>query len=183
MGIDYSFIHKILKDSTRRDILRYLNDEPLTYVELMKLSKVTNTGRFNYHLKVLGGLIEKMADGRYRLTERGQLAVQLLEKFPEKNMKIDGQPAVGVSDIPTLARSRKREFILMTVAIILANGAIWLLFFGVIFLRSPWPYGPFSLKSLIGIILGLSFVFLTVIVRRKYLRERNKNKNLSNTKI
>jgi hypothetical protein len=45
---------------------------------------VTNTGRLNYHLKVLGDLVSKDNEGRYRLTERGQLAVNLLETFPER---------------------------------------------------------------------------------------------------
>jgi len=102
MGIDHSFLHKTLKDPTRRDILHYLNSkEPLTYKELMTLSKVTNTGRFNYHLKALGDLIEKMNDGRYRLTERGRLAVQLLENVPEKTNKA-GQTATG--EVAAVAR-------------------------------------------------------------------------------
>ena len=50
----------------------------------MVLAKVTNTGRFNYHLKMLGDLIEKQADGRYSLTDRGRLAVQMLDDFPER---------------------------------------------------------------------------------------------------
>ena len=85
MGIDDSFLHKILKDQTRRNILHSLSKGPLTYMELMKLVKVKNTGKFNYHLKTLGNLIEKTEDGRYKLAERGQLAIQLLEKFPEKS--------------------------------------------------------------------------------------------------
>ncbi len=73
METDYSFLHKILKDSTRRDILRYLNDRPLSYMELMNLSKITNTGKLNYHLKVLGELIQKTADDKYSLTDRDVL--------------------------------------------------------------------------------------------------------------
>jgi len=82
-------LHKILKDSTRKDILKCINEKaPLTYVELMELAKVTNTGRFNYHLKILGELIEKQSDGRYVLTERGHLAVRLINEFPEKTLQI-----------------------------------------------------------------------------------------------
>jgi len=96
MGLDYSFLHKTLKDPTRRDILRQLEDGPLTYVELMNRAKITNTGRFNYHLKVLADLIEKTDDGLYRLTDRGQLALQLLDKFPEKTVQ-DIQPSAKVN--------------------------------------------------------------------------------------
>lgn len=87
--VEFSELHKILKDLTRRDILLYLKEKgPLPYVELMELTKVTNTGRFNYHLKVLGSLIEKQVDGKYYLTERGHLAVQLLSEFAEKAVQI-----------------------------------------------------------------------------------------------
>ena len=89
MTVEFSGLHKILKDPTRREILKCLNDKgPLPYGELMGLAKVTNTGRFNYHLKVLSGLIEKLDDGRYSLTERGRLAVQMLDKFPERTVQI-----------------------------------------------------------------------------------------------
>jgi predicted transcriptional regulator len=89
MTVEFSALHKILKDPTRREILKCLNDKgPSPYVELMDLAKVTNTGRFNYHLKVLGDLIEKQGDGRYSLTERGRLAVQLLDEFPERTVQI-----------------------------------------------------------------------------------------------
>ncbi len=94
MGIDYSFLHKVLKDPTRRDILLHLSSGQLTYMELMNLSKISNTGRFNYHLKALGDLIEKTDTGKYRLTERGRLAVQLLETFPKKPSKVS-QPVEG----------------------------------------------------------------------------------------
>ncbi len=50
----------------------------------MAQAEVTNTGRFNYHLKILNGLIEKQPDGKYSLTEKGRLAVQLLDKFNEE---------------------------------------------------------------------------------------------------
>lgn len=53
----------------------------------MNLLEVENTGKFNYHLKILGDLIEKNGDGRYMLTEKGELASRLLHKFPEKTFK------------------------------------------------------------------------------------------------
>lgn len=85
MDADLASLHKILNDSTRRNIVLHLNEKgPLAYMELMNLLKIKNTGRFNYHLKILDNLIEKGEDGKYRLTERGQLASQPLQKFPEK---------------------------------------------------------------------------------------------------
>jgi len=81
-------LYKILKDPTRRNIVLHLSRRgQLTYMELMNLLEISNTGKFNYHLKILGNLVEKGEDGKYRLTERGQLAAQLLQKFPEKTME------------------------------------------------------------------------------------------------
>jgi len=83
--VNWSSLHKILSDTTRRSILELLAEkEALGYTEIMTLLHVTNTGRLNYHLKVLGDLVSKDGEGRYRLTERGQLAVNLLKTFPER---------------------------------------------------------------------------------------------------
>ena len=83
--VDWSSLHKILSDTTRRSILELLAEkEALSYTEIMALLHVTNTGRLNYHLKALGALISKDDQGKYHLTERGKLAANLLQTFPEK---------------------------------------------------------------------------------------------------
>ena len=84
-------LHKILKDSTRRQILlRLSRDGSLSYMELMNHLDIKNTGKLNYHLKTLDNLTEKGEDGKYYLTERGQRAVHLLENYPEK-LSLHGQ--------------------------------------------------------------------------------------------
>ncbi|MFQ5999548.1 MAG: winged helix-turn-helix domain-containing protein [Candidatus Bathyarchaeia archaeon] len=95
MSVDRESLHKILKHPIRRRIVLTLEKKELTYVELMKLVEVENTGKLNYHLKILGDLIEKGGNGKYRLTEKGQLASQLLLRFPEK--KSEPMPLVGPS--------------------------------------------------------------------------------------
>lgn len=75
----------MLSDSTRRSILELLAEkETLSYTDMMTLLRVTNTGRLNYHLKSLGNLVSKDEEGRYRLTDQGRLAVNLLKTFPER---------------------------------------------------------------------------------------------------
>ena len=49
--------------------------------------EASNTGKFNYHLKVLADLIQKDSDGKYLLTEKGQLAAQFLLTFKEKGIE------------------------------------------------------------------------------------------------
>jgi MFS family permease len=78
-------LHKVLKDETRQRILLTLNDRGnQSYTVLMSILGITSTGKFNYHLKMLNGLLEKNQDGLYSLTEKGKLAIRLLEEFCEK---------------------------------------------------------------------------------------------------
>jgi hypothetical protein len=85
MGIDYGSLSDVLKNPIRRRIILTLSGSAcISYVDLMKLVEVSNTGKFNYHLKTLGDLIQKDANGKYCLTEKGRMAAQLLQKFPEK---------------------------------------------------------------------------------------------------
>jgi len=51
----------------------------------MDALKITSTGTLNYHLKVLGELLEKNAAGQYLLNEKGKLAAQFLIEFPEQD--------------------------------------------------------------------------------------------------
>jgi hypothetical protein len=84
MGSGIASLHKVLKDETRRRIILLLQEKGrLSYVELMKTLGITNTGKMNYHLKVLGDLLSKKENGQYALTEKGTLASRLLLEFPE----------------------------------------------------------------------------------------------------
>jgi hypothetical protein len=82
-GIDS--LHKILKDETRRKIILQLHEKSsLSYVDLMKALGITNTGKMNYHLKILNDFLLKREDGQYMLSEKGEFACRLLLEFPEK---------------------------------------------------------------------------------------------------
>ena len=85
METNWNSLHKTLRDATRRSILELLSERgTLAYTDVMTLMAVTNTGRLNYHLRALNGLITKDTDGRYRLTEKGQLACNMLKAFPNQ---------------------------------------------------------------------------------------------------
>ncbi len=85
MSIDFDSLTDVLNHPVRRKIILALYEKKgLSYVELMNLVEVANTGKFNYHLKILGDLIAKDQEGKYRLTEKGHMAALLLQKFPEK---------------------------------------------------------------------------------------------------
>ncbi len=77
-------LHKVLKDKTRRRIILLLQEKGSHgYVDLMKALGIANTGKMNYHLKVLGDLLSKNEDGRYSLSEKGELASRLLLELPK----------------------------------------------------------------------------------------------------
>ena len=93
MEINWSSLHKTMADETRSSILELLSErDALNYTEIMTVLGVTNTGRLNYHLKALGDLISKDSEGRYRLTEKGQLAVNMLKTFPERKPNNTSSP-------------------------------------------------------------------------------------------
>jgi hypothetical protein len=84
MSSGIASLHKVLKDETRQKIILLLQEKgSLSYVDLMKALGITNTGKMNYHLKVLGNLLTKKENGQYALTEKGTLASRLLLEFPE----------------------------------------------------------------------------------------------------
>jgi hypothetical protein len=88
MSLSADSLHKILKDKTRRKIIFLLNEKgTLSYVDLMKALEISNTGKMNYHLKILNNLISKDENGRYLLTEKGKLAMRLLQEFPKDYMQ------------------------------------------------------------------------------------------------
>jgi hypothetical protein len=79
-------LHKILKDGTRSKIVLLLNEKGrLSYTDLMKGLEISNTGRLNYHLKVLSDLLMKRGDGQYMLSEKGKRALCLLLEFSEND--------------------------------------------------------------------------------------------------
>ncbi len=87
METDWNSLHKTLKDATRRSILDLLSERgTLAYTDIMTLLSITNTGRLNYHLRALNGLITKETDGRYKLTEKGQIACNMLKAFPSQTI-------------------------------------------------------------------------------------------------
>jgi len=84
LSVDFKSLSDVLKHPMRRAIVLTLYERGnVSYVELMNIVGATNTGKFNYHLKVLGDLIEKNQNG-YCLTEKGRLAAQFVQNFPEK---------------------------------------------------------------------------------------------------
>lgn len=88
MSVNTESFHEVLKHPIRRKIVLALSTNgSLSYMDLMGAAESTNTGKFNYHLKVLADLIEKDSKGKYQLTEKGHLATQFLQTFKKTNLQ------------------------------------------------------------------------------------------------
>lgn len=82
-------LHKILKDETRQKIISLLATRgSLSYTELMEQLDVL-TGILNYHLKVLGDLLQKNNSGQYSLSDKGQVAYKVMTEFPNNQRQLD----------------------------------------------------------------------------------------------
>jgi DNA-binding transcriptional ArsR family regulator len=84
----YSLIFTSLKHPIRRQILRMLADEPLTYSEILETLNI-DSGHLSYHLESLGDLTVHDENGHYQLSSFGVATVKLMggveEQTPAKS--------------------------------------------------------------------------------------------------
>ncbi len=164
LAVDFESFNEVLKHPIRRKVIRALGEkQSLSYVELLNITEAANTGKFNYHLKVLGDLIEKDANGKYILTEKGQLALQFLLKFPEK--KPEPTTNLHMADAALIG--------LAGVFLIIANPTLWIgLWISVNKFTVPVFTLPFfGLGTLFYGLLVPSFVMRFLSIRRAHSHE------------
>jgi len=72
-------IHGALSHPTRRRILECLQENGLSFPELLKRVEIGNHGKLGFHIRALRGLVERDPSmKKYRLTDRGRLASELI---------------------------------------------------------------------------------------------------------
>ncbi|MEA1993222.1 MAG: helix-turn-helix domain-containing protein [Euryarchaeota archaeon] len=72
-----------LNHPIRRRIIELLAREHMQYTHILEELDLS-TGKLNFHLKKLEGLITKNEKGAYRLTEEGLRAFSILRQVPRK---------------------------------------------------------------------------------------------------
>lgn len=106
----YSIIFNALKHPIRRKILRMLNQSPSIYTEILTNLNIEN-GLLNYHLDNMKELLTKDEGGRYKLSEFGRAAINLIEKVEEPIKK---EP---ISFLSLTTTKVKTIFLIMIIAI------------------------------------------------------------------
>ena len=159
MGVNAESFQDVLRHPIRRKIILVLSErQNLSYMDLMGAVDAANTGKFNYHLKILADLIEKDANGKYGLTDKGRLAAQFLITFKEK--KVEHSP-LRMADALLIG--------FVGFVLTLANPAFWtFLFISSVGVRSILL---FSVLRLLIIFLGL--VLPGVVMWRLAVRRSN----------
>jgi DNA-binding transcriptional ArsR family regulator len=72
-------IFDALAHPVRRRIIERLQERnALSYSELLKLVDISNHGKIGFHIRALEGLVERESSRKYRLTEKGLLASELM---------------------------------------------------------------------------------------------------------
>lgn len=71
-----------LNHEIRREILRLLKDNTMSYTELLDHFAISS-GKLNYHIKLLSGFIEKDEEGNYCSTDLGVRVLNLLNQFTQ----------------------------------------------------------------------------------------------------
>lgn len=81
---DLSYIFQALAHETRRKIVELLAKEgPLNFTEIMNRVGISETGTFGFHIKRMEDLLEKTDDGKYKLSDLGLVAYNIIKYAKE----------------------------------------------------------------------------------------------------
>ncbi len=94
---------KALMHPVRRMIIRLLAEKgSLTYSELMRLTKVDDSGTFGFHLRGLRGLVRKNEEGEYELTSEGWKVYRALKHLEtlgaSEEQEVEAQASGGEAE-------------------------------------------------------------------------------------
>lgn len=86
----YSIMFTSLKHPARRKILRMLSKKPRTFSKILEELGLSSS-HLTYHLEILGELVSKMEDGRYKLSNFGEAAVITMSKVEEAPVTVPSE--------------------------------------------------------------------------------------------
>lgn len=156
-------IIQALNHDERRTILRIIRaqEKGSTYSEILGELGVP-TGTLNYHLKQLGGLIERDNERRYHLTPLGERSLSVL-------LSMTTEMSEGLEDYLRSTRASQSRSVHPTVVGLLYLGIV----FDCIFI-AIWGYtgyanlisgGPSFVLALVVVLISLGLIMLYGLVR------------------
>lgn len=77
----YEDVFEAISHPLRIDILKKLANRPMSFSELKRELNIKSSGKLDFHLKRLEGLITVNEDNRYCLTNDGYAALQVIDSL------------------------------------------------------------------------------------------------------
>lgn len=104
---DLDLMFSALSHVARRTVVKSLGEKGvLSFSQLMEAAGIEETGTFGFHLKKTEPLLEKLPDGRYKLSKLGEKAysIMLFLEKPEAFSAPPEKPEAGVKEFRSLNR-------------------------------------------------------------------------------
>jgi len=156
-----------LAHSTRRTIIRIIQskNQGISYTELITELGMS-TGKLNYHLEQLKGLIEKNSNQKYTLTSFGKKAIEHLNLIEQKTGPEDEKYVkIAAFSQKTSIQPIAKAFLTISIALSAVLTAVWI-FLAYVFITEGAPIFVFVLMPvLIAIGLGLLGTLTYALVR------------------
>ncbi len=147
-----------LNHKIRREILRILNENSMSYTQLLEHFDIS-TGKLNYHIKLLSGFIDKDENNMYNNTTLGERMLTLLKDF--RNSIKEEEPLIKKAFVSQMGQEKSflysqlfgglflRILLLSIVLIMVLSNAILLTVIGfpILFI---WPF--YLIAAIIGVI-------------------------------
>lgn len=154
---------RALDHAERREILRIvsLNAEGASYTELIGQLGL-QTGKFNYQLRQLEGLIEKSAERRYVLTPLGRKAVTLLGMIGQE---VDPEFEKYLKAARLAQRSRLQPLARHLILGLIASISVILVGYGCLTYVLLTEGGPILMYVLLPVLFLIALGFLAWLIR------------------
>ncbi len=182
LAFESEWVLKAITNQLRRKILHLINDYNfMTYTDLLRELKLS-TGKLNFHLRQLTGLIEKKDDKSYILTSTGIKSIDLIKQL--EDLEDDKQEITvlksSIDNLPIKifepAAETLKNWRLQILVILFLASSIWSLI--CIFVESLFPnllleadkFWAILAKIAIGVSVLLIVSFIALLISKIYFR-------------
>ncbi len=151
-----------LAHSTRRTIIRLVQsrNQGISYTELITEIGIS-TGKLNYHLEQLNGLIEKNNNQHYVLTPFGKKAIEHLDLIEQKTSSEDeNYVKIAVLSQKTSLQPIVKAFLTLSILLSAVLTAVWV-FLAYVFVTEG---APLIIFILMPVLIAIGFGLLGTLI-------------------